>query len=239
MDIQCHNCTLIILFIILYYSPSCLYLVYFTSYTYFQLHVIKSGRWRQVSGSLLQQLLFTFELFPLLWSASTAGRRRLDKLVVYFFTIIIVNWNITLLWPLWQRNVPVCGTIKEFWFWFWFVSSQWALVIPSEHFLCLSVTFKPCLPLIHLCSHLCPLYFGPDYIVCFHIQTLSIHTVILTQAAWINGANTATYRYKSVITTHHYSVTWYKVWLPQHMTPPIQNVRVHWVKWVPNLSVLR
>lgn len=91
MDIQCHNCTLIILFIILYYSPSCLYLVYFTSYTYFQLHVIKSGRWRQVSGSLLQQLLFTFELFPLLWSASTAGRRRLDKLVVYFFTIIIVN----------------------------------------------------------------------------------------------------------------------------------------------------
>ena len=35
------------------------------------------------------------------------------------FTIIYFC-NINVLWLLWQRNFPVCGTIKEKWFWSWF-----------------------------------------------------------------------------------------------------------------------
>ena len=31
-----------------------------------------------------------------------------------FFTIVAAFCNITVLWLLWQRNFPICGTIKEF-----------------------------------------------------------------------------------------------------------------------------
>ena len=37
--------------------------------------------------------------------------------IVYFFTIIMIYCNNTVLWLLWERNFPVCGTIKEFRFW--------------------------------------------------------------------------------------------------------------------------
>ena len=41
-------------------------------------------------------------------------------ILLFVFTIVIVFWNTTVLWLLWQTNFPVCGTIKEHWFWIWF-----------------------------------------------------------------------------------------------------------------------
>ena len=120
-------------------------------------------------------------------------------------TIIIAYCNITVLWLLWQRNVPACRTVKEFWFW----SSQWALVIPSEHFLCLSLTF---INHFSLWSISAPTsvhcIFGPDYIVCFPIQTLPIHIIMSPQGPWIKRCK----RCHLPIQKRHYDTT-----LQRHM----------------------
>lgn len=81
--------------------------------------------------------------------------------------------------------------------------------------------YKPCLPLIHLCSHFCPLHFWTR-LHCVLSHSNSSHTHYHVTPG-LNGANAATYRFKSVITTQRYSVTWYKILLPQHVTPPIQK----------------
>ena len=36
------------------------------------------------------------------------------SLYCLFFTVVIVFCNISVRWLLWQRGVPVCGTIKEY-----------------------------------------------------------------------------------------------------------------------------
>ena len=101
------------------------------------------------------------------------------------------------------------------------LSSQWALLILSEHFLFLSLTFKICLPLNHLCSHFCHCIWD-QITLCVCKLVLHVHLSLFYSVPFISHYCTSSpmnkrcdngiHWSKSITTTQHYSITLFDIW---------------------------